>query len=31
MEQFEAKKIMDENNVEEEKVEALHEDVISPG
>ncbi|MCX5903852.1 MAG: hypothetical protein NTV89_10385 [Proteobacteria bacterium] len=31
MEQFEAKKIMDENNIEEEKVEALHEDVISPG
>jgi hypothetical protein len=30
MEQFEAKKIMDENKAEEEKVEALHEDVISP-
>ena len=31
MEQFEAKKILDENNVEEEKIEALHEDIISPG
>ena len=31
MEQFEVKKILDENNVEEEKIEALHEDVISPG
>jgi len=31
MEQFEAKKILDENNVEEEKTEAPHEDIISPG
>ena len=31
MEQFEAKKIVDENNAEEEKTEDLHEDVISPG
>jgi len=31
MEQFEEKKILDENNVEEEKIEVLHEDVISPG
>jgi len=31
MEQFEEKKMLDENNIEEEKIEVLHEDVISPG